>query len=145
MALIDELKKEEQLLIKQLDVVRAAILVYSGSVITSTDSNVYFPTAASKEKQIIWIFENKLSKGSKLRDVQEFYNQLRGKDDVKIDNTARRMKREGKLILVKYNDQNLLSYWGLPEWAGKNDFQDEFKPDMESLPYIENSVLYRKE
>ena len=69
-----------------------------------------FPKEARTDKQILWIFENKLANALKLSDLQDVYNDLRGLDEngkeIKITNIARRLKNNNKLAVVKYNKQN---------------------------------------
>jgi len=99
-----------------------------------------FPLLARKDKQLLWLFENYLGCGTKLQDVQYHMNMLSGKL-IRIDNVARRLKREGKLVVVKYNGANNLSFWGLPEWVLINDFKNEYKPKENYLPL----EIYKKE
>lgn len=147
MNFVEELIKEESALVQRLELVRATIKAYGAEASESNKSNINpgaFPTKARTDKQLLWIFENSLSKGLKLKELQEKYNSLLGNDSVNIDNVARRLKREGKLVIVKYNDKNLLSYWGLPSWIDGDNFKEVHLPDAEALPEITSSHVFRE-
>ncbi|TJY37711.1 hypothetical protein [Pontimicrobium aquaticum] len=103
-----------------------------------------FPSLARKDKQLLWLFENYLGRGTKLHDVQYHMNMLSGSVK-RIDNVARRLKKQGKLVVVKYNGANNLSFWGLPEWVLSNDFKHEYKPKEKYLPIdINKKEVVRK-
>lgn len=151
MDFLDGLIAEEKALQTRLDLVRATLLAYGVSIETSQGriaipsiGKGVFPSKATIEKQLIWLFENQLTNGLKLKEVQQIYNELVGSDSKNIENTARRLKREGKLILVKYNRKHLHSYWGLPSWVEGNGFKNKHKPDMELLPEITSSEVVTK-
>ena len=55
-----------------------------------------FPALSRKDQQLIWLFENYLTRGIKLREVQKKLDSISGKP-IKIENVARRLKKEGKL------------------------------------------------
>lgn len=143
MDFLEGLIQEEKALQTRLELIRATLLAYGVSSENVTGKSI-FPSKATVEKQLIWLFENQLSQGLKLKEVQEVYNELLGSDSNKVDNTARRLKREGKLVIVKYNGKNLHSYWGLPTWIEKNDFKNSHKPDMDLLPDIIKSEVIKE-
>jgi len=97
-----------------------------------------FPTNGRKDKQILWLFNNFFNRGIKLQDLQNKYNEIRGVDnkgkEIRIDNIARRLKRDKKLVVVKYNGLNKNSFWGLPEWIDGDNFDPEHIPDESKLP-----------
>lgn len=103
-----------------------------------------FPTKTRLDKQILWIFENSLTRGLKLTEFQRIFNEHIGNDSTKIDNKARQMKKEGKLLLVKYNNKHIHSFWGLPTWIDGNDFMLAHKPSEEQLPEITSSEVIRE-
>lgn len=92
-----------------------------------------FPIKAKKDKQILWLFDNVIENALKISEVNEIYQKYSGNND-KVNNVARRLKELGKLKVVKYNNSNTLSFWGLPSWIEENDFKEIFKPDNDSLP-----------
>ena len=160
MALIDELLKEKDSLIKRINAIDLLLEYYGAEESSSIKFNsdtalgkvsensailgkkmsdfMNFPIHGRKDKQVLWIFEHKAKVGIKLSEIQEFYNDLRGLDgkgkEIRIDNVARRLKRQGKLVIVKYNNLNKASFWGLPEWVDKAGFKDELKPAEDKLP-----------
>lgn len=156
MDLIEQLNKERSVLIENVKAIDTLLAFYGASrdftkdfnnVLSynygSTDDNV-FPVAATKEKQIMWLFEKKFTQIVKISEIKDLHKKYSGNDD-RIDNTARRMKREGKLILVKYNDNNILSFWGLPTWLDNNGvLLDQYSPDFGKLPEIESVDIIRK-
>lgn len=148
MAFIEKLIEEEKALQTRLELVRATLKGYGvvvGNNSTPSYSKGVFPSKGRPEKQLIWLFENQLSQGLKLKEAQQKFNEQLGSDAVNIDNTARRLKKEGKLVIVKYNGKHIYSFWGLPSWIGSDeDFKDQYKPDMELLPEITSSEVVRK-
>lgn len=149
MEVIDNLIEKRKDILNQLEAIDTVLKIYGyqGSdyhynKTEPTPQNIgVFPFKATKEKQILWIFENRINKACKLKDIQKAYNEASGKTDVNIDNTARKLKKDSKLVFVQYNDKNLLSFWGLPTWLEGDDFKEQYKPDMESLPDIVKSVV----
>lgn len=97
-----------------------------------------FPINGRKDKQVIWLFENVFKKGIKLQELQDKYNELKGLDskgkEIRVDNTARRLKKQEKLAVVKYNGSNKNAFWGLPSWIEGNDFDNEHRPNENKLP-----------
>lgn len=91
-------------------------------------NSTIFPIKAGTNKQISWLFENVFSKAIKLKEVSDKLAEYKG-DKVKIDNLVRRMRTEGKLVLVKYDNKQILSWWGKPDWIDGNDFAPEYKAD----------------
>ncbi len=148
MDLINNLIEEEKTLLNRLELVQAMLKSYGVSSGSSESvplkNRGVFPTKARPDKQVLWLFENALSKGLKLKDVQVAYDERIGNDSKSIENTSRKLKREGKLIIVKYNNKHIYSYWGLPSWVNENDFKEAYKPDMDLLPEITASEVVRK-
>jgi hypothetical protein len=149
MDVIDELVEKRKDVLKQLEALDTVLKIYgfngsdyhfNNKDLDTTNSKV-FPTKATRAKQVLWIFENKISKACKLKDIQKTYEELAGSDKVNIQNTARKLKKESKLLFVRYNEKNVLSFWGHPSWIDGNDFKNEYKPDMESLPDIKISEV----
>jgi hypothetical protein len=146
--IVELLLKEKDGLLKRIEVIDVALSSYKGDVPNQNgiaekkpETN-YFPISGRKEKQILWIFNNSVSRGLKIREIQDVYNEIVGNSQTSIENIVRRLKSEQKLVLVKYNGKNLLSYWGLPEWIEGNDFKDEHKPNLEDLPDITESEVF---
>lgn len=85
-----------------------------------------FPIKSSLEKQILWLFDNVFKKSVKLREVQVklsfFKNQI-----IKPDNAVRKLRKQGKLVMVTYDEKAISSWWGKSEWVSKNDFKNEFR------------------
>lgn len=146
MELIEDLIEKRKDILKQLEAIDTVLKIYgfensnynfaSDSISSGIGSTKVFPSKATKEKQVLWIFENRLTKACKLKDVQETYNELVGSDKVNIDNTARKLKKESKLLFVRYNKKNVLSFWGHPSWISGNDFKKEYQAELELLPDI---------
>ncbi len=105
-------------------------------VVSDTEVWANFPRLAKTDKQLLWLFENYFKKGVKFSEIQNEFNMFVGKKQ-RVDNIARRLKREGKLVVVKYNNSNKLSYWGLPSWINElnNDFTQINTPSKEKLPH----------
>ncbi|WP_047549668.1 hypothetical protein [Psychroserpens sp. Hel_I_66] len=92
-----------------------------------------FPKFGRTDKKILWLFENYFNKGVKLSVVQEKVNKFSEKE-TRIDNVVRRLKKEGYLVVVKYNMSNKLSYWGIPSWVKHDNFDIKYRPEENELP-----------
>jgi len=156
MDVIKDLIEKRKDLFKQVEAIDTVLKIYgykgsdylfegnpNDKVIEDVDSKI-FPFKARMDKQILWLFENALDKGLKLKDANEAFQKHSGDSTANIENTARRLKKEGKLIIVKYNGTHVYSYWGLPHWVEGNDFKQQHKPDPETLPEIESSEIIRQ-
>ena len=156
--LIKQLLEEKRFLLKRLDAINTLLISYKEKSKRNLDPNhpfnlagtelkriginlksaINFPLFGRKDKQVLWLFENWFAKGVKLIDVQNRYNELCGFDEsgkeIRIDNVVRNLKRDGKLVVVKYNSSNKLSFWGHPSWVGEVDFLENRKPSEEFLP-----------
>jgi hypothetical protein len=146
MDVIEDLIKKRKDLFKQVEAIDTVLKIYGVNVLDNKflsndaeinvgdDATKIFPIKSKPATQVLWLFKNSIKHSIKLKEVQELFNKYSGSNDKRIDNVARRLKRDKKLVIVKYNEKNLLSFWGLPEWVGENDFKQEFKPEEESLP-----------
>ena len=157
MDFVDQLKKERALLIDRLALLNDRIKsidellksygvnVIDGNILNGsndrhksiTENKKGFPISGRSDKQVLWIFNNRISKGSKLNLIQQHYDTLTKGSDLhgkKINNAARRLNKNKKLVMVKYNNVNMSSFWGLPEWIEENDFKKEYRPDDSQLP-----------
>ncbi|WP_426065364.1 hypothetical protein [Flavobacterium sp. DSP2-3-1] len=146
MDVIEDLIKKRNDLFKQVEAIDTVLEIYGHNALNSKSENSrtdlinvdnvskIFPIKAKPATQVLWLFRNTFTHSIKLREVQISYDNYTGSSDVRIDNVARRLKKDKKLVIVKYNDKNILSYWGLPEWIDGNDFKTEFKPDAETMP-----------
>ena len=150
---IDDLIAKRKDLFKEVEAIDTVLRIFghkaddyifdSKNTNDSSNSKI-FPTKARNDKQILWIFENVINKGLKLTEFQRIFNEHIGNDSIKIDNKARKLKKEGKLILVKYNDKHIHSFWGLPSWIEGNDFKQEYRPDADLLPEVISSEVVRE-
>ncbi|CAL68053.1 hypothetical protein [Christiangramia forsetii] len=120
----------------------------SGSSIMDVTVNK-FPMHLKKDRQILWLFENNFEQGVTLSTVQKSFDYYVGDDykgNRKVGNVMRRLKREGRLIFVQYNNQNKASFWGLPEWVDDKGFKDDYRPSEHELPItIESVEISKKE
>ncbi|KGO85734.1 hypothetical protein Q765_15055 [Flavobacterium rivuli WB 3.3-2 = DSM 21788] len=156
MDILNDLIQKRNNLLKQVEAINLVLNLYDHKEgyefksglneiqITDEISSHDFPRNARKEKQILWIFENVLKKGSKINDVQDNYNALTGtakNKQIKITNIVRHLKRSGELSAVKYNNQNRLCFYGLPYWIQGNDYKHEYQPNQDLLPVIVSSEI----
>ncbi|MGB2528557.1 hypothetical protein [Flagellimonas sp. SN16] len=97
--------------------------------------NKDFPIDGRKDQKIMYLFNYVISNGVRMSDLQEFFNQ-HNKEYEKVSNVVRRLKDGGELVAIKYNNQNKLTFWGLPEWVNKDeqDFKSDFAPKRDLLP-----------
>ncbi len=153
MDFVDQLKKEKESLLNRVGAINLLLESYgvkiekpndSGELFPGVQNNVsikkiakVFPINGGRDKQVLWMFENYFERGIKLRKVQEHYESIvkeYGGRAEKITNVARGLKDKGRLTVVKYNNNNTLSFWGLPSWVEDDDFKKEFRPDENELP-----------
>lgn len=155
MDVIDDLIEKRKDLFKQVQAIDTVLKIYgykaedynfdsSDNTVNELSNPKVFPTKTRLDKQILWIFENSLTRGLKLTEFQKIFNEHIGNDGIKIENKARHMKKDGKLVLVKYNSKHIHSFWGLPSWIEGNDFAPAHKPNEEQLPEITNSEVIRE-
>ena len=150
MDVIEDLIEKRNDLFKQVEAIDTVLKIYgyngkdsrSNLDLDSLSNSKIFPTKVTLDKQILWIFNNSINKALKLTEFQKIFNEHIGKDSIRIDNKARQLKKDGKLVLVKYDGKNILSFWGLPSWIEGNDFKAEHKPGEDSLPYVTTSEVF---
>jgi hypothetical protein len=139
---IDELIEKRKDLFKQVEAIdtvlkifghKAEDYIFDNNTVENNSNSKVFPIKARLEKQILWVFENVITKGMKLKEVQKIFNEYVS-TPVSIDNKSRSLKSEGQLIVVKYNDKHVHSFWGLPSWIEGTDFKAEHRPEEASLP-----------
>lgn len=136
MNLIDELRKERAVLQIRIDAIDVLLNAYDTSMKTSpvqSEENS-FPRSGRTDKQIIWLFENYFKRAVRMAEINTAYNKYNGTVDDKVDNVARRLKKEDTLAMVKYNGMNKLTFYGLPTWLEKDNFKEEYRPDENELP-----------
>lgn len=153
MDFVDQLKKEKESLLHRVGAINLLLESYGvktedtiiqgelfpenqqGKTIESVAK--VFPINGNRDKQVLWLFENYLEGGIKIKKAEEHYEAIvkeyGGRAD-KITNVARRLKTEGRLVAVRYNNNNGLTFWGLPSWVEENDFKKEFYPNENELP-----------
>ena len=152
MEFVDQLKHEKESLLKRVSAINLLLESYGVKSENQKESEELFPIQQNespskrgsvfpingrRDKQVLWLFENHLPTAVKLNKAQDEYRKIveeYGGRAEKISNVARRLKKEGRLVVVKYNNMNTASFWGLPSWIEDNDFKPEFKPDESQLP-----------
>lgn len=107
----------------------------------STDSD--FPIHGRSDNQISYIVQT-VGRGMRIPEIQKEYTRLTGSER-NIRTIVHRMKDMGLLVLVKYNNVNTQSYYGLPEWLGEKDYKDDYKPPRAMLPagHLETEIIMK--
>lgn len=141
MDFIKSLLKEKELLLRRLQYIDETLMKLQRgkpSVIVNT-----FPISEKRPEKVLWLFRNVFKTGLRSFQIQEAFNQFNGVStsgkEIKLEGTLRGLKKSGKLVIVKYNQSNKLSFWGLSEWIEGNDFKNEYKP-KEYLPEVIDSL-----
>lgn len=150
MDLIKDLIDKRNGLFKKVEAIDTVLKLYgydvdklnSGDEKSELTNSKIFPSKVTLDKQILWIFENSINNALKLTEFQKIYNEHIGKDSINVDNKVRQLKKDGKLVLVKYDGKNILSFWGLPSWIEGDDFKSEHKPSPETLPSVTTSEVF---
>lgn len=142
MEFIESLLKEKELLLKRLEYIDATLMrLYKNESPVRLEENQFqvntFPISEKRPEKVLWLFRNVFRTGVRSFQIQEAFNQFNGLSskgkEIKLEGILRGLKRSGRLVIVKYNQSNKLSFWGLSEWVEDNDFKDEYKP-LEYLP-----------
>lgn len=147
MDFIESLLKEKEILLKRLEYIDATLMkLMKNEVPEKLEESHFqvntFPISEKRPEKVLWLFQNVFKTGVRSFQIQEAFNQFNGLsstgNEIKLEGTLRGLKKSGKLVIVKYNQSNKLSFWGLSEWIEDNDFKNEYKP-LEYLPdEIEN-------
>jgi hypothetical protein len=111
---------------------------------SSNESNL-FPINESLPNQITFVM-NSIGIVTRLPDIEKKYKELSGNDRI-IRNVARRMKEEGELVAAKFNNANMLTFYGLPEWVETNEEGDKTyiinrRPSKEDLTSGYNTIKF---
>ena len=105
-------------------------------------STPLFPVTASLQAQILAAFDM-AKKPLKMGEVAEtIQNQTGQLFDVR--ETVRGMNKNFKLILMKINNSNKLSYWIKPEWYDKESkgIKNEYKLENMDILYDADKIEY---
>ncbi len=80
------------------------------------------------------ILKDVLQKPARINEIQEKITQLTGSYR-SIREIVKYLVKQDKLVSVKYNDNNRLTYFGLKEWKDEfnNDFKPEFQPNRKNI------------
>jgi hypothetical protein len=166
MDFIETLLKEKEILLKRLEDIDATLKeLYKNDPLEIEDSkegdeestiknpiyDIYdaldtkkgFPRTGRRDQKVLWLFENVFTTGQQFTSIQDTftkYNGLKFNKEVRIESAIKNLKSNGKLTVVKYNNSNKLSFWGLTDWIDDNGFKDEHKPKDEFLPLKIESV-----
>ena len=97
--------------------------------------NELFPIKGRKDQKIMYLFNNVITNGIVMSEIQLLFNEYNGKPE-NVANVVRRLKNEGRLSAIKYNNQNKSTFWGLSNWINdvEENFKKEFKPNEGKLP-----------
>jgi hypothetical protein len=111
---------------------------YDKSLLTSSlesSINKPFPINSRADKKILYLFQNVFQAGMRMSQIQDAMEKYNG-SPLRVDNTVRRMKDDGSLSAVKYNNQNKMTFWGLNDWINfdEKDFKSTYKPSEDELP-----------
>ncbi|CAA0208092.1 hypothetical protein [Tenacibaculum maritimum] len=148
MEFIESLLKEKELLLKRLEYIDATLMrLYRNESPNKIEENYFdintFPISERNPQKVLWLFQNVFKTGLRSFQIQEAFNQFNGLSsngkEIKLEGTLRGLKKSGKLVIVKYNQSNKLSFWGLSDWVNDDGFKDEYKP-LEYLPNLIEST-----
>lgn len=105
------------------------------STIIESGMNKPFPINGNTDKKIIYLFKEVFQKGQRMSEIQNTLNKYNG-SELRADNVVRRMKDNGQLFAVRYNNQNKMSFWGLKDWINfdEEEFKESYKPKDSELP-----------
>lgn len=151
MDLKESLLKEKEILLERLKYIDDALLKLGeqksnnpySQIYNAIDSKKGFPISGRKNQKVLWLFENVFTKGQRFTSIQDTFNKYNGLDangkQIGLEGTVRGLKTSGKLVIVKYNQSNKLSFWGLTDWIDANGYKDKYKP-KEFLPHNIESI-----
>lgn len=111
-----------------------------------------FPKEESLQFQIIFLLK-KIGRAIRVPNLHEELNKALAGDgsDVTVSTNQIRsytskLKENGELLKVKFNNSNTLVFIGLPEWFEKDNegkvtnYKEEFKPLKSDLPFGTNTI-----
>lgn len=120
------LLSEQRFLLKSLEEVNNQLLeIYSGNI--SDLEKEEFPVSDKASEKVLWLFNNVFNEGQRFIQIQETFNRYNGTVRP-LEGIIRGLKAKGKLVIVKYNKSNKLSYWGLTEWVNNDSFKTKHTP-----------------
>ena len=140
MDLKESLLKEKEILLERLRYIDETLLKLGEEKTNNPYSKIYnaidakkgFPISGRKNQKVLWLFENVFKTGQRFTSIQDTFNKYNGLDangkQIGLEGTVRGLKTSGKLTIVKYNQSNKLSFWGLTDWVNDDDFKDEYIP-----------------
>lgn len=100
-----------------------------------------YPFDSSREQQILWIIESVFGRAAKRSAVESFYFSCVGSGAKPIKFIFRGMVLRGDLIGNKYNSNNKLTYYGLPDWVDQHEcFQPEYLPDGYGIEFKVDTI-----
>lgn len=152
MDFIESLLKEKELLLKRLEYIDATLMkLLQNELPKNIKENHFqvntFPISEKRPEKVLWLFRNVFKTGLRSFQIQEAFNQFNGlssnSKEIKLEGTLRGLKKSGKLVIVKYNQSNKLSFWGLSEWVNDDGFKDEYTPKDYLPNNIENIEVIR--
>ncbi len=127
-----DIKKEIEKLKVRVEVIDDMITKYSGNTYVAYADESVKVTITNRDNLILNLF-NSIGRCMRLPDVERHYR-TQHEDSKPITNICRRLRNEGHLVVVKYNSNNKLSFWGLPTWLEDSNFKSEYGPDRNELP-----------
>ena len=154
---LDSMLRRYKAMLFQYEYDRKEALVFNNNNIEDTivqiTPNMYgdslydkdFPIGEKIDEQIIYLLR-KIGRAVKLPKLDALYQQYSGTNR-QISNIARRMKSEDKLVVAQFNDANIYSFWGLPEWViiddyNRESYKEENMPSREDLQFGHNTIKF---
>lgn len=138
MNLKESLLQEKELLIKRLKYIDDFLNKLDPNSINLSENE--FPLSSTKPQKVLWLFENIFDRAVRFLEVQEAFNHYNGLDtngkQINLEGTIRGLKKSGKLVIVKYNKSNKLSFWGLNDWVNEKGLKNDYIPK----DYLPNKI-----
>lgn len=138
MNLKESLLKEREILLERLQYIDEMLLKLGQEsnplyqAYEAISSKKGFPISGRKNQKVLWLFGNVFKTGRRFTSIQDTFNKYNGLDpdgkEIGLEGTVRGLKTSGKLVIVKYNKSNKLSFWGLTDWVNDDGFKPEFEP-----------------
>ena len=125
-----EIDKEQRVLNEKIEALNALKKLLPDNIQFSGETS-YLENA---DTQIMSLFEKgTIKRAIRRSELQQlFESEYNTKKNVGAG--LPKLKKSGKLIMVRYNGQKGNSFWGLPEWIENDQFRNEFKPERKYLP-----------
>ena len=123
-----EIEAEQSILNDKINALNALKKLLPPKVELSNDGE-----EQTADNQIMSLFEDKIRYAVRRSELQALF-EMEFNSNKNVGAGLPKLKRTGKLKMVRYNGQKGFSFWCLPSWIEGNDIKEGYKPAKNLLP-----------